>query len=163
MNTTESQTSPLNPARRRALAVARRGFTLIEVLLVIVIIGMLATVLIFTVGGKTEGARIDTTNIAIKRLANAAEEFNLHTGAYPPDLDSLLKKPADEKLGSKWRGPYIDSAAQLNDSWNNKFNYELMEAGAQNAGTKRFHIWSNGPDGQNGSEDDLKNWTTEGT
>lgn len=141
---------------------ASRGFTLIEVLLVIVIIGMLATVLIVTVGGRADGAKIDTTKLSLQKLENRIEEFNLHAGRYPTEadggLDGLSTKPSDEKVAEKWRGPYAQSA-ELLDAWGNKFNYEPMDAGTAAAGGKKFKLWSNGPDNQSNTEDDIKNWT----
>lgn len=154
--------SMIRPRRSRTA-----GFTLIEVLLVIVIIGMLATVLIVTVGGRTDGAKIDTTKLSLQKIQNRVEEINLHVGRYPTEadggLDALVTKPSDEKLAEKWRGPYAQ-AAELNDAWGNKFNYEPLEAGTTAGGGVKFKIWSNGPDGQSNTEDDIKNWSeTEGT
>lgn len=150
MNTTDSQTKL---ARRRAGSAARRGFTLIEVLLVIVIIGMLATVLIFTVGGRTDAARVDTTKLTIQKISQRIEEFNSRTGAYPPDLDALVTKPADEKLAKNWY--QMAQPAELNDAWGNKLEYELMETGTQAETGLRYKLSSKGADGQAGTEDDV--------
>ena len=141
-----------------------RGFTLVEVLLVIVIIGLLATVLIVTVGGRAEGAKIDTTRLSLQKLENRIEELALHIKKYPAEaeggIDCLVKVPGDEKLAKMWRGPYA-SDNELQDAWGHKFNYELVEGG-QAPGGKKFKIWSNGPDAQSATDDDIKNWT-EGT
>jgi general secretion pathway protein G len=138
------------------------GFTLIEVLLVIVIIGMLATVLIVTVGGSSDGARIDTTKLSIQKIEGRVETYNLHTGRFPTEADgglnALMTKPSDEKLAEKWRGPYAQET-ELQDAWGNKFNYEPLEAGTAVGGGKKFKIWSNGPDLQSNTADDIKNWT----
>jgi general secretion pathway protein G len=146
---------------------ARRtgGFTLIEVLLVIVIIGMLATVLIVTIGGRADGAKIDTTKLSLQKIEGRIDEYMLHIGRYPTEadggLDALMNKPGDEKVAEKWRGPYVKSA-ELNDAWGNKFNYEPVEAGTTLGGGAKFKVWSNGPDSQSNTDDDIKNWT-EGT
>ena len=140
---------------------ARAGFTLIEVLLVIVIIGMLATVLIVTVGGSGDGARIDTTKLSLQKIESKIELYNLHTGRFPNEADggiaALMTKPSDEKIAEKWRGPYVQTA-ELKDAWNNDFNYEAVEAGTTLTGGKKFKLWSNGPDGQSSTEDDIRNW-----
>ncbi len=153
----ETQRSFSGPSRRAV----RAGFTLIEVLLVIVIIGMLATVLIVTVGGSGDGARIDTTKLSLQKIESKVELYNLHTGRFPSEADGGLKalmvKPSDEKVAEKWRGPYVQEA-EIKDAWNTEFNYELVEAGAALTGGKKFKLWSNGPDGQSSTEDDIRNW-----
>lgn len=154
----ETQRS-LNSSSRHPV---RAGFTLIEVLLVIVIIGMLATVLIVTVGGSGDGARIDTTKLSLQKIESKIELYNLHTGRFPTEADggikALMVKPSDEKVAEKWRGPYVQDA-ELKDAWNNEFQYEPVEAGTALTGGKKFKLWSNGPDGQSSTEDDIKNWT----
>jgi general secretion pathway protein G len=131
------------------------GFTLIEVLLVILIIGMLAGVLVVTIGGTQDGARIDTTKLTIQKLENKVQTYYMHVGHYPTEaeggLDALQNKPnfEDSKAGEKWRGPYV-KAQELNDAWGNKVNYEPGEGG-------KFKIWSNGPDQQSSTEDDISN------
>ena len=72
-----------------------KAFTLLEVLLVIVIIGMLATVLIFTIGGTQEQAKIDTTRLTIKKIENKLEEYNLRMGHFPNEAEGNLKALAD--------------------------------------------------------------------
>ena len=138
---------------------ASRAFTLIEVLLVILIIGMLAGVLVVTIGGQREGAQIDTTELKVKKVANKLEEFNLNVGRYPTSdegLDALIRKPAfdDETTGEKWRGPYLQSV-DLKDAWNRTLNYEATSA-AESPGGVGFRVWSNGPDGQSNTADDIR-------
>lgn len=148
--------------RRRS---ASRAFTLIEVLLVIVIIGMLATVLIVTVGGTQDKARIDTTKLNIDKIARKLDQYNLDIGRYPNEsdggLEALMKEPADEELKEKWAGPYVRSA-ELKDAWGNDLNYEALEAGASLSDGTKFKLWSNGPDGQSNTKDDVRSWEEEG-
>ncbi len=160
----ESQSQSMGRRQTSCVRTAARGFTLVEVLLVIVIIGLLATVLIVTVGGRAEGAKTDTTKLSLQKLENRIEELALHIKKYPAEaeggIDCLMKVPGDEKLAKMWRGPYA-TENELQDAWGNKFNYEVVEGG-QAAGGKKFKLWSNGPDGQSSTDDDIKNWT-EGT
>ncbi len=141
-----------------------KAFTLLEVLLVIVIIGMLATVLIFTIGGTQEQAKIDTTVLTIKKIENKLEEYNLRMGHYPNEAEGSLKalylKPnyPDEKLAEKWRKPFVKSM-ELDDAWGNVLNYEAIEAGNQGPSGVSFKLWSNGPDQQSNTEDDIQNWS----
>ena len=139
-----------------------RGFTLIEVLLVILIIGMLAAVLVVTIGGTREGAQVDTTKLMIDKISGKIEQYNLDVGHYPTEseggLQALRSKPnfSDEKAAERWRGPYVQSR-ELVDAWGKPLNYEPGEPGATTATGARFKLWSNGPDGQSNTADDISN------
>lgn len=146
------------------IARARRsGFTLIEVLLVILILGTLAAVLVVSIGGQQEGAQIDSTKLMLDKLSNKLENYNLDIGHYPNESEGGLKalavKPSfqDEAAGEKWRGPYAQER-ELKDAWQNDFNYEPSEPGSEVAPGVRFKLWSNGPDRQSNTADDIRNW-----
>jgi len=141
---------------------AVKGFTLVEVLLVIAIIGILATVLVVTIGGTREGAQIDVTKANIKKIAGKVETYALQVGHYPTEaeggLDALVTRPNfdEEGMEEKWRGPYAQEK-ELMDGWQRKLNYEVADAGSEFAPGVRFKLWSNGPDGVSNNEDDLTN------
>ncbi len=140
----------------------RQAFTLIEVLLVILIIGMLAAVLVVTIGGTQEGAKIDTTKLLIQKLDGKLKLYQTHIGHYPTEseggLKALMVKPnfEDEKAGEKWRGPYAQQQ-ELVDSWGNEIHYEPAEPGQQVAPGVDFKLWSNGKDQQSNTQDDISN------
>ena len=144
-------------------AKARRGFTLIEILLVLAIILMLAGVTIVSIVGTREGARIDTTKAMVASIETAIETYNMHIGHYPSEeegnLEALRVKPTfeSEEVEAMWRGPYLKKEPR--DAWRNTFNYELSVAGAGEAQAQPYRLWSNGPDGTDGTEDDIKNWS----
>jgi general secretion pathway protein G len=147
---------------------ARRGFTLIEVLIVLGIIILLAGAAIVALVPQQKGARIDTTKLKMKSIETALEAYNVNIGHYPSEqeggMDALRTKPAfdNEQLGAQWRGPYLKEEAR--DSWGNKFNYELTQPGTPEADQTPFRLYSNGPDGMQGTDDDIKNWSeTTGT
>jgi general secretion pathway protein G len=150
-----------NPVRRARRSHAG-GFTLIEILLVLAILLMLATVAIVAVGGIREGARVDTTKVLVQEVENALDTYSMQIGHYPTEeeggLKALIEKPnfSDEKLAEKWRGPYIKTEAR--DSWNNALNYQVVTGSASENGGKGYKLWSNGPDGQDGTDDDIKSW-----
>ncbi|MBE3068990.1 MAG: type II secretion system major pseudopilin GspG [Planctomycetes bacterium] len=145
----------------------RRGFTLIEILLVLAIIGMLAGVAIVSLVGTREGAKIDSTKAMLTSVETALETYNMHISHYPSEeegnLNALLTKPTfeNEQLGEKWRGPYLKQEAR--DSWGNLLNYELSTATTGETSTRPYRLWSNGPDGMDGTDDDIKNYEDEST
>ena len=147
-------------------ATSKRGFTLIEVLLVILILGMLAAVGIFALRGTREGARIDTTRLMLGEIEGALETFNMHMNRYPTEdegLGVLRTKPeetGEEGTGGEWRGPYLKREPK--DAWGNPINYRPVEPGSEEANQGlRFKLWSNGPDKQSETEDDIRNWSEE--
>jgi len=141
----------------------RRGFTLIEILIVLGIIMLLASVAIVALVPQQKRARIDTTKLKIKSIETAIEAYNVNIGHYPNEqeggMQALLVKPAfdNEAAAEKWSGPYLKE--DPTDAWGNKFNYQLQEATSTDAGASPYHLWSNGPDGMDGTEDDVKNWS----
>lgn len=145
----------------------RRGFTLIEILLVLAIIGMLAGVAIFAVGGIQKRARVDATNAVLATVGNALDTYKLHVGHYPTEeennLTALRVKPTfeNEKQGEKWSGPYLKKEPL--DAWNNVLNYERIVVASDEPGAREFRLWSNGPDGVSETEDDIKYMPEEDT
>lgn len=143
----------------------RRGFTLIEILLVLAIIGMLAGVAIVSLVGTREGAKIDSTRAMLSSIETALETYNMHVSHYPSEeegnLTALRVKPTfeNEQIGAMWRGPYLKKEPR--DAWGNVINYELNVAGTDEAQTQPYRLWSNGADGVDGTEDDVKNWSEE--
>ncbi len=136
----------------------KKGFTLLEVLLVIVIIVGLAAIVLPQFIGIQEGAQIDSTKIQLTSIATSLDNFKIGVGQYPTTDEGLgvlssAELLENEELVKKWRGPYMD-AAKVKDSWGNEFNY--ISPGEQNE--KSYDLWSNGPDGEDGTDDDIKNW-----
>jgi general secretion pathway protein G len=127
---------------------------LIEVLLVIVIIGMLATVLIVTVGGTKDQAKIDLTRTQVDMLSSKIQQYKTVFKSYPETLEDLIQKPADEKVAEKWY-KLISKRSQLNDQWENEMQYEVAGEGDALEGGVQFKVWSNGPDQASGTEDDI--------
>jgi len=141
----------------------RDGFTLVEVLLVVAIIGILATVLIFAVGGTQEKAKKDTTVVLIRQVGEALERYKLDIGHFPLEeedgLDALVKQPSytEEGLEEKWAGPYLK--VEPVDAWGSKLGYQLSEPGSEEAKTLPYKVWSLGPNktDDNGADDDIRN------
>lgn len=142
----------------------RRGFTLIEILLVIAILGMLAAVLAVVIFPKLSGAKYDITVLKVQtKIPGALNEYSLGVGHFPTEeeggLKALLTQPTfqDETLAAKWRGPYLKEG-DLKDGWERDINYEVVDPGSTEAVTDGYKVWSNGKDGQSGNEDDIRSW-----
>jgi general secretion pathway protein G len=141
----------------------RRGFTLFEVLLVIAILALLAAFVLPRFIGIGDQAKIDTAKAAIGRtgpIAKQLEIYRLHMGKYPEGeegLKKLLQKPDDEAEAKNWKGPYLEGEGSIKDPWSNEYKYRFP--GETNP--ESFDLWSTGPDGQDGTEDDVKSWRTD--
>jgi general secretion pathway protein G len=128
----------------------RKGFTFIEIMVVIVLVGLLATLVaprIFKGMGKAK-ASIARSKMAI--IETALSEFHNDCGRLPTDaegLEALLTPPQD--LEGKWNGPYLKKSDLL-DPWDNPYGY--MEQGEHNVGS--FDLISLGADGQPGGDGD---------
>jgi general secretion pathway protein G len=127
---------------------ARNGFTMVELMAVLVIIGLLASVVAVNVVGKIDKARVTATKANLKLLHNSVVQFKLDTGRFPTEeegLKALIEQPTDVK-GWNTNG-YLETTQIPKDGWKNDFIYELNpESG------KPFVIISYGADGQEGGE-----------
>jgi general secretion pathway protein G len=130
----------------------RRAFTLMEVLLVLVILVVLASLAVNMFTGTQEKADKDAAAAQVGLLKRGIEMYRFHTRQFPSDLQELVTKPSDAKLADRWGGPYMDRVAR--DPWDNE--YQFTAPGKHNPDS--FDVWSAGPDGQDGSADDIGNW-----
>ena len=134
------------------------GFTLMELLLVVTIIGILAAMLLPNISGRSEEARKTRAKTEIvSTIGLALTMFESDTGRYPTTeqgLEALITLP---NQASNWRGPYIRQAKQFKDPWGNKYEYQCP--GQHN--TTSYDIVSAGPDSQLGNEDDITNFDNE--
>jgi general secretion pathway protein G len=134
-----------------ALRGSRKGFTMVELMAVLIILGLLATVLVRNFMGQTDKARTVITKANLKILHSAISQFKMETGRFPTEdegLIALIEQPSDVEIWPP--GGYLESTEIPEDGWGNEFIFELYpESG------KQFVIRSSGPDGEQGTEDDL--------
>ena len=105
----------------------RRGFTLIELMIVIVIVGILATLLIPRIMERPEEARRVKAKMDIRTIESALKLYKIDSGEYPTTeqgLEALIKKPDTAPVPMKWRdGGYLDGNEVPKDPWGHPFNY----------------------------------------
>jgi general secretion pathway protein G len=130
-----------------------RGFTLLEMLVVLVIVGLLVGLVGPRLFSKVDQSKVTTAQTQIKLLRGAVESLRLDIGRYPnagEGLSLLSRAPSDAALASRWRGPYLDEAAPL-DPWASPYQYALSGADGQ-----PFALYSFGSDGKRGGEGDAR-------
>lgn len=141
---------------RRRTRTRRHAFTLIELLLVMVIIAVLAAVVLPKLTGRSEDARISAAKSQIAIFSNALSTYEIDNGSYPSTaqgLDALRNKPSGTPEPKGWKRPYLEKDAGV-DPWGNEWVYR--QPGTKNA--DGYDVLSAGPDGREGTEDDIGNW-----
>lgn len=142
------------PRKRNVSDMKQRGFTLLELLVVMLIIGLLAGYVApqyFKQVGKSE---VKTARAQIEALGKALDQYRLDTGHYPTTeqgLAALMAKPANE---TKWDGPYLKKAVPA-DPWGAPYQYKRPGEHGE------YDLWSFGKDGQAGGTEeaaDINSW-----
>jgi general secretion pathway protein G len=127
-----------------------RAFTLVEILLVVTIIGILAGLVIPKLMRRGEQSRIASANIDVMGgISSALNLYEVDNGVFPKNMQDLIQQPGDAR---NWRGPYLGKLPI--DAWGHPYIYYYP--GKRNQ--KSFDLLSMGPDGQEGTEDDVGNW-----
>ncbi len=130
----------------------RRGFTLIELMLVVVIIGILLGMVVPRLTGRTEQAKLTAASGDIKmNIKTALDMYELDNGVYPTTeegLAALLSKP---QSASNWRGPYLDNKPK--DPWGADYQYRCPSSHGRD-----YDLYSYGKNSQEGGGDDVVNW-----
>lgn len=142
----------------------RQGFTLMEVLLVLVILVVLMGFAVPSLLGSKKKADIDAARTQIGLFRTALEKYALDMNTFPSSeagLDVLVVEPSDveEEQLANWAGPYITTSAKEapKDPWGQKYLYEFPST----HDSEYPDIWSAGPDTKEGTEDDVVNWSKE--
>ncbi|NPB05277.1 MAG: type II secretion system major pseudopilin GspG [Aquificae bacterium] len=129
-----------------------QGFTLIEILAVLIILGLLAALIIPNVVGSVDKGKVETTKVQMKAIKGALEQFKMDNGFYPTTqqgLRALVEKPTVPPVPQNWR-QYMEKVPK--DAWGNDYIYVSPAPG------KPYELKSKGPDGIEGTEDDISVW-----
>jgi len=124
----------------------RRGFTLIEILLVLGILVVLGSIVGVSVLQMQVTAYQRTAKAQLNSFNSAITAYQLDVGRPPASLEGLVNPPDDLPDPTKWKGPYLPKAVPL-DPWDREYNYEANE--------DNFTIYSSGKDGVSGTADDI--------
>ncbi len=141
----------------------QKGFTLIELMVVIIILGLLAGLVLPRILGREEEAKVSATKVQIKAFESALDAFKLDNGFYPDTdqgLQALIKKPESGRIPDKWReGGYLKPARIPKDPWGKDYLY--FSPGNEG---REYEIISYGADGEPGGEGksaDIESWKIE--
>lgn len=145
----------MNRTRRRHGATAEQaGFTLMELLVVLAILGLLMSLVGPRVLNQLGGAKTKTAGIQVKDLEQSLEMYKLDVGRYPANnegLKALVEKPAGV---TGWNGPYLKSDVPQ-DPWNRDYHYKYP---GEHAEVDIFSYGQNGTPGGDGEDSDVGNW-----
>jgi general secretion pathway protein G len=129
----------------------RSGFTLVELMVVVIIISVLAAMIIPRLTGRAEEARKEVAKADIGlNIATALKLYELDNGKFPPDLDALLVNPGTQEAPN-WKGPYLEKKPI--DPWGGSYQYKAPGVHR----SQDYDLYSLGRDGVE-SQDDIVNW-----
>lgn len=135
---------------------SRKAFTLMEIILVVALLALLMSLVV----GNLDGLYSESQSKVAKTFVNGTMSaplmaYKISMGRYPTTeegLEALVKSPEED---SRWKGPYIKQLQP--DPWGNKYMYACP--GEHNKDS--YDLWSAGPDGKDGTDDDIGNWVSE--
>jgi general secretion pathway protein G len=156
-NTSRGLKGTADPNPPSTIRHSQAGFTLIELMLVLVILATLAAIVTPRLTGQSKRAKIIAAQSQIAQFGTALDAFEIACGRYPTTSEgmfALLQAPADLP---DWNGPYLNKNVVPLDPWGNEYQYRCP--GQYNP--DGYDLYCYGPDGSQGGDDDITNWSEE--
>lgn len=147
----------MNVAQMRKRQQKQKGFTLLEVLIVIAILGMLAGMVVPSLMGEQDSAKLQATAIEVRSIEQTLDLYKLKAGQYPTTeqgLEALVTMPEIEPVPRNYPEDGFLKKVPV-DKWGNE--YQLVSPGEMG----KYDLFSMGPDGEAGTEDDIGNWNAD--
>lgn len=138
-------------ARRRRQA----GFTLVELLVVLVILGLVAAIAAPNLIRYLGGAKTDAAKVQIERLSTVLDLYRLEVGAYPTQQEGLRALVEKPNGAARWNGPYLKKADALVDPWGKPYVYRYP---GRNGEFDLISLGADGAEGGEGENQDLTSW-----
>jgi len=129
----------------------REGFTLIELMIVVIILASLAAMIVPRIMGRADDAKMNIARGEIGSITTALKLYKLDNGVYPTTQEGLGALMTQSSSAENWKGPYLEKAPV--DPWKRDYKYKYKG----NNNTSGFDIWSLGPDESNDG-DNVNNW-----
>lgn len=130
---------------------ARSGFSLIEIMIVVGIIGLIMAIAVPGFMGARKKANITATKAMLQKLEGNIEQFKDDTGQYPNTLHDLYAKPFDEKVAKRWEGPYVKKDV-FEDAFGSDIQYQVTKGQKQ-----PYELYSYGPNKEGSPSDEWIN------
>lgn len=135
------------------------GFSLIEILIALALMGLILGLVVTNTDSIFGGGQKKVAKLFVSKSIDVPlMAYRTHVGNYPSTeegLQALIKAPAGKS--GRWQGPYIKDSDGLLDPWGNPYQYRYPGVKNKNG----YDIWSMGPKGQSGDDDDIGNWSDE--
>ena len=135
----------------------KAGFTLVEIMIVLVIIGIIGTFGLRKYTAHMRTAKITQTKVELRSTDSAITMYKNQLGQYPAALQDLIDRPSDPALAAKWHGSFLDKDEIPKDAWGEELQYERAPKGTK----PPFKLFSYGPNCDEGEESGYIDSTTE--
>lgn len=134
---------------------ARDGFTMLELLVVLVILGLLTAVTAPAVGRYLGGAKVDTAKLQVQNILTTLDLYRLDNGSMPTQeqgLAALVDRPSG---ATRWNGPYLRKAEMIRDPWGRPYQYRIP---GEKGEVDIFSLGADGAPGGTGENQDVGSW-----
>jgi len=141
--------------REKSLLKCKRGFTLIELMVVMIILGLLAALVVPRMFGRIGQAKSNAARAQIELLGTALDSFRLDTGRYPTTAEGLAALVTQVSGVDQWNGPYLKKTEVPLDPWNNPYVYESP---GKNGDYDIYSLGADKAEGGEGENADIVSW-----